>query len=243
MAVPIPSSLNREHSVVDDGTGGTSPPEARWYGDATSPYHPLGTSLPPRLPNRNDLIPLQSDRVAVVLQDGDAAVMSRVDYEQLRSKGWKGRLTHRKVTGDNLYPSINHGPRIYTVARVILAAGPRERIRYANGNHLDLTRANLVLSTKGGARVDASGRTAIAAPAITAEQRRTVSRRMGTRSRDGQAAQQATAAALERHAAKNVAKRGPLSPSSPRSKLASSPFRFASEHVSGNGQSDSAGKA
>ena len=243
MADPIPNSLDREHSVVDDGTGGTSPPEARWYGDATSPYHPLGTALPPRLPNRNDLIPVQPDRVAVVLQDGEAAVMSLSDYEELRSKGWKGRLTHRKVTGDNSYPSINHGPRIYTVARVILAAGPRERIRYANGNHLDLTRANLVLSTKGGARVDASSRTAIAAPAITAEQRRTVSRRMGTRSRDRQAAQQATAAALERHAAKNVAKRAPLITSSPRSKLASSPFTFASEHVLASRLSESASEA
>jgi hypothetical protein len=130
----------------------TSTPAAqtpRWYGPATSPYTPDDTQRLPRLGGINDTVPLTPTVLGVVLQDGSTAKVEARDYCLLQAAGWTARWTQRKVTGNNYYPSINHGDKIRPIARVILDARKGERISYRNGDRNDLTRENLILKAKG----------------------------------------------------------------------------------------------
>lgn len=92
---------------------------------------------------------------------------SAPDYNLLRKRGWTARWTARKVTGNNTYPSINHGRKILPVARVILDARKDEKVRYRDGDRLNLTRENLSLRAKGGAEINASRRRCRIAPVVS----------------------------------------------------------------------------
>lgn len=56
-------------------------------------------------------------------------------------------------------------------------AGKDEKVKYRDGNQLNLTRANLILTVKGGKEIDGSNRMAPRAPVLgTAESRRSAAR-------------------------------------------------------------------
>lgn len=154
-----------------------SPP--RWYGNATSPYTPLDTQRLPRIGCTNDLLKPSPGILGVVLQDGTTAFVEEHDYHLLQARGWTGRWTARKVTGDNTYPSINHGDKIRFLARVILDARKDERVSYRNGDRNDLTRANLILKAKGGKEIGFSNRSCPHAPILSSEERGRVIDRVG----------------------------------------------------------------
>lgn len=107
----------------------------------------------------------------MVLQDGSAVIVEEQDYYLLQAAGWSGRWTQRKVTGNNFYPSINHGDKIWPIVRVILDAHKGERISYRNGDRNDLTRGNLILKAEGGKQIGFSGRTCPQAPILSRDER------------------------------------------------------------------------
>jgi hypothetical protein len=109
--------------------------------------------------------------LGVVLQDGSIAKVEARDYCLLQAAGWTARWTQRKVTGDNYYPSINHGDKIRPLARIILDARKGERIGYRNGDRNDLTRENLILKAKGGKEIGFSSRTCPQAPILSRDER------------------------------------------------------------------------
>lgn len=148
-----------------------SAPAPRWYGNATSPYTPLETQRLPRLGGINDFYPIRPGVVGVVLQDGSVVLVEERDYYLLQIAGWTARWTQRKVTGDNCYPSINHGDKIRPLCRVILDARKGETIRYRNGDRNDLTRGNLILKAKGGMEIGFSNRKCPQAPVLCAAER------------------------------------------------------------------------
>lgn len=154
-------------------------PTPRWYGNATSPYTPLETQRLPRLGCRNDLLGLEPGIVGVVLQDGTVARVHELDYQLTRACGWTGRWTARKVTGDNTYPSINHGDKIRPLARIILDARKGEVVSYRNGDRHDLTRANLILKAKGGKEIGFSYRSCPQAPILSTAERKRIMDRVG----------------------------------------------------------------
>src|SRR5688572_12106119 len=145
-------------------------PAPRWYGNATSPYTPLDTLRLPRTGRTNDVLGIGPGILGVVLQDGTTALVEERDYHLLRASGWSGRWTARKVTGDNTYPSINHGDKSRPLARVILDARKGETIRYHNGNRNELTRADLILKAKGGKEIGFSNRACPQAPILSSEE-------------------------------------------------------------------------
>ena len=152
----------------------TSTPAAqtpRWYGPATSPYTPDDTQRLPRLGGMNDIVPFSPTVLGVVLQDGSTAKVEARDYCLLQAAGWTARWTQRKVTGNNYYPSINHGDKIRPLARIILDARKGERISYRNGDRNDLTRGNLSLKAKGGKEIGFSHRTCPQAPILSCDER------------------------------------------------------------------------
>lgn len=148
-----------------------SAPAPRWYGNATSPYTPLNTQSLPRLGCINDFFPIRPGVIGVVLQDGSIVLVEECDYFLLQIAGWTARWTQRKVTGDNCYPSINHGDKIRPLCRVILDARKGETVRYRNGDRNDLTRGNLILKAKGGKEIGCSNRTCPQAPILGATER------------------------------------------------------------------------
>jgi hypothetical protein len=152
-------------------TSTQSPPSRRWYGNATSAYTPLNTMRLPRIGGINDLVAVGAGVVAVILQDGSAALVNEEDYALLQRCGWAARWTQRKVTGDNCYPSINHGDKIRPVCRVILNAQEGERVHYRNGDRNDLRRENLILKGKGGEPLDCRSRTCPQAPSLSRNER------------------------------------------------------------------------
>lgn len=87
-------------------------PDVRWYGSARVPYTPLGTSCIPRPGWKNDTLSIADGVTGVVLQDSSVVRINVTDYQCLQDCGWIARWTARKVTGDNFYPSINHGDKI-----------------------------------------------------------------------------------------------------------------------------------
>lgn len=152
-------------------------PEVRWYGAARAPYTPLGTSRLPRLGWQNDTLGIADGVTGVILQDSSVAHVDAADYQLLRECGWVARWTSKKVTGNNFYPSINHGDKIRAVSRIILNAGKDEKVKYRDGDQLNLTRTNLMLTAKGGKEIDGSNRRAPMAPFIgNAESRRSAAR-------------------------------------------------------------------
>lgn len=178
--------------------------DTRFYGGHPTGYTPLNTMLEPRTPYRNDVEEIDADTLGVILQNGSVVRVERGDYERLRKMGWLGRWTARKVTGNNTYPSVNHGTRIIPLGRVVLGATPGEVVRYL-GSKLDLRRENLALFAKGGERLDHSQRRAKPAPAISPEERRKVLRRMRHRCHGAAAATAATVAAVVKAAPNIVA--------------------------------------
>jgi len=139
----------------------------RWYGSTLNGlYDPLCTNRTPRPGWQNDVIQFASGIKAVVLQDGTYALVDDADYDLMRARGWVARWTTRKVTGNNWYPSINHGDAIRPIARIILDARKGERVSYRNGDQLDLTRSNLVLKAKGGIEICAAKRSCPIAPTL-----------------------------------------------------------------------------
>lgn len=148
-----------------------SAPTPRWYGNASCPYTPLNTQSLPRLGCINDFFPVRPGVIGVVLQDGSIVLVEERDYFLLQMAGWTARWTQRRVTGDNCYPSINHGDKIRTIARIILDARDGERIKYRNGNQNDVTRENLILKAKGGKEVGFSHRTCAQAPILSQDER------------------------------------------------------------------------
>ena len=152
-----------------------SAPIPRWYGNATCPYTPLGSNSIPRCGGQNDTADITKGIVGVILQDGTVVRVNIEDYNLLRARGWTARWTARWMTGDNQYPSINHGDRIRVVARIILDARKGETVRYRNGDRNDLTRGNLILKAKGGVELGSSKRFCPQAPLIgSAERNRTL---------------------------------------------------------------------
>ncbi|WP_143098297.1 hypothetical protein [Variovorax sp. OK605] len=148
-----------------------SAPTPRWYGNATSPYTPQDTQRLPRLGRINDFYPISHGVIGVVLQDGSVVLVEERDYSLMQAAGWSGRWTQRKVTGNNCYPSINHGDKISPLARIILDAHKGETVRYRNGDRNDLTRENLILKAKGGKVMGFSGRTCPQAPILSRDER------------------------------------------------------------------------
>ena len=151
--------------------------DVRWYGAARVPYTPLGTQRLPRPGWKNDTLGIADGVTGVILQDSSVTHVDAADYQRLRECGWVARWTSKKVTGNNFYPSINHGDRIRVVSRIILNAGEDEKVKYRDGNQLNLTRANLILRAKGGKEIDGSNRRAPMAPVLgNAENRRSAAR-------------------------------------------------------------------
>lgn len=148
-----------------------SAPIPRWYGNATCPYTPLGSNSIPRCGGQNDTVDIAEGIVGVILQDGTVVRVNIEDYNLLRARGWTARWTARWVTGDNQYPSINHGDRIRVVARVVLDARKGEIVRYKNGDRNDLTRGNLILKAKGGIDIGSSKRLCRDAPVLGSAER------------------------------------------------------------------------
>ncbi|MGE0350826.1 hypothetical protein [Hydrogenophaga sp.] len=146
-------------------------PAPRWYGNATSAYTPLNTLRLPRVGGINDLAAIKTGVVGVILQDGSMALVDEEDYLLLQQRGWSARWTQRKVTGDNSYPSINHGDKIRSLCRIILNAQVGETIRYRNGDRNDLTRRNLILKAKGGKAIDFGSRSCPQAPILSLKER------------------------------------------------------------------------
>lgn len=145
-------------------------PQVRWYGPANNQYTPLGTSCLPRPGLQNDTVLIAAGITGVVLQDSTVVLVDSDDYDLLRARGWTARWTSRKVTGDNIYPSINHGDKIRPIARIILEAGTDEKVRYRDGNQLNLTRSNLSLRAKGGAEINSSARRCPMAPIVSGDE-------------------------------------------------------------------------
>lgn len=154
-------------------------PTPRWYGNATSSYTPLETQRLPRTGRINDVLGVAPGMLGVVLQDGTTALVEERDYHLLRARGWIGRWTARKVTGDNTYPSINHGDKIRFLARIILDAREDERVSYRNGDRNDLRRCNLILKAKGGKEIGSSSRSCPQAPILSNEERGRIMVRVG----------------------------------------------------------------
>ena len=151
--------------------------DVRWYGVARVPYTPLNTQRLPRPGWKNDTLSIADGITGVILQDSSVAHVDAADYQRLRDCGWIARWTSRKVTGNNFYPSINHGDKIRVVSRIILNAGKDEKVKYHDGNQLNPTRANLILTAKGGKEIDSSNRRAPIAPVLgNAESRRSAAR-------------------------------------------------------------------
>lgn len=148
-----------------------SAPAPRWYGNATSPYTPLDTLRLPRIGRTNDFFSVRVGTMGVVLQDGSLVLVEERDYYLLQAAGWTARWTARKVTGDNQYPSINHGDKIRPLCRIILDARKGETIRYRNSDRNDLTRGNLILKAKGGREIGSSQRTCPQAPILSRDER------------------------------------------------------------------------
>lgn len=146
-------------------------PTPRWYGNATSPYTPLGTMSLPRRGGQNDTEDIAPGIIGVILQDGTVVRVNTDDYNLLRARGWTSRWTARWMTGNNQYTSINHGDRIRVVARLILDARRGETIRYRNGDRTDLTRANLILKAKGGIEIGSAQRFCPLAPILCAAEK------------------------------------------------------------------------
>ena len=146
-------------------------PNPRWYGNATSPYTPLETQRLPRIGGINDFFSIRPGVIGVVLQDGSIVFVEERDYYLLQAAGWTARWTQRKVTGDNYYPSINHGDKIRSICRIILDARKGETIRYRNSNRNDLTRSNLILKAKGGKEIGFGNRTCPQAPILSRDER------------------------------------------------------------------------
>lgn len=149
-------------------------PDVRWYGASSARYTPLGTSLLPRPGYQNEIAPIAHDILGVILQDGAVVQVNSDDYYMLRARGWIGRWTARPCTGDNTYPSVNHGDKIRYLARLILDARQGERVGYLNGNKLDLTRANLRLRGRGGHEIHSGGRQCPIAPLVGAAEARRI---------------------------------------------------------------------
>ena len=141
-------------------------PDVRWYGAVRAQYTPLGTSRLPRPGWQNDTLPISTGITGVVLQDSSVVFVGTDDYHLLCARGWIARWTARKVTGNNFYPSINHGGKIRPIARIILNAGKDEKVRYRDGNQLNLTRGNLSLRAKGGTEIDGNHRSCPIAPIV-----------------------------------------------------------------------------
>lgn len=148
-----------------------SAPIPRWYGNATCHYTPLGSNSIPRCGGQNDTVDIAEGIVGVILQDGSVVRVNIEDYNLLRARGWTARWTARWMTGDNQYPSINHGDRIRVVARVVLDARKGEIVRYKNGDRNDLTRSNLILKAKGGMVIGSSKRVCPEAPILGSAER------------------------------------------------------------------------
>lgn len=142
----------------------------RKYSRYSSFYTPLDTACTPRPGRTNDFTSLSEGVIGVVLQDSSVVMVDYLDYWALQARGWHARWTARKVTGDNHYPSINHGDRIRTIARVILDARAGERVCYRDGDQLNLRRANLLLKVKGGREIGHSLRSCPQAPVLAADE-------------------------------------------------------------------------
>lgn len=93
-------------------------------------------------------------------KDGKAhAIVTAADYDRLRSEGVSGAwYVNDNGTGKAYVRSASSGATggQITVARAILRAGPREIIRYHNGDRTDLRRSNLYVATGRAKRHDAT---------------------------------------------------------------------------------------
>lgn len=194
--------MEKVTSPLSGNAIGVSAPDVRWYGAAQrASYTPLGTMCLPRPGWQNDTLSIADGVTGVVLQDSSVARVDVTDYQRLRDCGWVARWTSRKVTGNNFYPSINHGDKIRPIARIILDAGKHERVRYRDGNQLNLTRENLILMAKGGKEIDGSNRRAPLAPVVgNAESRRAAARVSASVGHASPAERAATAAQAVRKA-------------------------------------------
>lgn len=169
--------MEKVTSPVSGNAIGVSAPDDRWYGAGNAAYTPLGTQRLPRPGWKNDTLSIADGVTGVVLQDSSVVRVDVTDYQRLQDCGWVARWTSRKVTGNNFYPSVNHGDKIRPIARIILNAGKDEKVKYRDGNQLNLTRGNLSLREKGGKEIDGSNRRAPMAPVVgNAESRRAAAR-------------------------------------------------------------------
>lgn len=170
--------------------------DVRWYGAARVPYTPLGTSCLPRPGRRNDTLHIAANITGVVLQDSTVVRINTDDYHLLCTSGWIARWTARKVTGNNIYPSINHGDKIRPIARIILGALRDEKVRYCDGNRLNLTRGNLRLHAKGGMEIDSTHRSCPMASIVSGAESRRAAARVSARVGNASPAERVNAAAL-----------------------------------------------
>ena len=145
--------------------------DTRWYGVGNkAQYTPTCTNFLPRPGFQNDTVAIAPGVTGVVLQDGNIALVDDEDYISTRDTGWLGRWTARKVSGNNTYPSINHGDMIRPLSRVILDARKGERVRYRTSDRYDLTRKNLVLCGPHGVQINFDNRRSPIAPIIRQEE-------------------------------------------------------------------------
>lgn len=161
-------NLKKENMQSDDQTSTSLP---RKYNAISGWYTPLDTQRLPRPGRTNDLFYVAPRVIGVILQDGSVVLVDADDYHLLQVRGWTARWTARKVTGDNTYPSINHGDRIRPISRIILDARKGERVWSRNGDRNDLRRANLVLKAKGGLEIGFSNRLCQQAPILSRDER------------------------------------------------------------------------
>jgi hypothetical protein len=160
----------------------------RSYGKARHAYTPRQTNLDPRTACRNDVEQIDADTLAVILQDGAFALVDKCEYERLREMGYLGRWNAKPVSGGNTYVGVNYGRSNKTIARLLLVANHTESVRYRDGNTLNLTRANLIVCTRGGNPLPHLGtRRCLPAPAISADERRDIAKRKSRRSADSAA--------------------------------------------------------
>ena len=156
--------------------------DTRWYGvGCKNQYTLTGTDFLPRPGCQNDTVVVAPGITGVILQDGNIALVDDEDYIRTRDTGWIGRWTARKVTGNNTYPSIHHGDKIRSLARVILDARKGERVRYRTLNRYDLTRKNLVLCGPHGIKINFDNRRSPIAPLVCKEEGRRAAARVALR--------------------------------------------------------------
>lgn len=109
------------------------------------------TKQPKRQPTfttDNDGLPI----VLVPLANGRVATVDLSDWEDLLCAGLTPQWTLNDSGNGFAYVRAQGRENLVVVARVITGAGRREIVRYCNGDHLDLRRRNLRVTSGGRAK-------------------------------------------------------------------------------------------